>query len=362
MRRATAGDEAQVSDVSAFEDSDTPAASPEPFFDREMDEGSHSMGSHWQPFFDDARTVLQKLPEILNGANVHGGYSQFYPPPERVEQAWPRGALLLASSEAIANVMGFENKRHRWDGQTPWRSPGGALEETPERAQGASARESGVAALLRVATEADKANMISSLFPYSFHGIEHTVVLRRVRVWENGLEAQIEAALDETSITFYDIDFVNNRGWYRRGLRCQFVLVGIAYRASIAEVKKFTIARTPEWFESMKWLTGEDRTPESGALEEHYSTEGMSTLLPIDDWDIDDYTFRGPVKDVWGMSILGLRAWRVRITAMRPSGSDSDGVDLDIIITERAWTGEGPPKVGQELEGEMWLQGRLWST
>lgn len=38
---------------------------------------------------------------------------------------------------------------------------------------------------------------------------------------------------------------------------------------------------------------------------------------------------------------------------------DEDG-DLDILITRRAWQGDAPPRVGQDIEGQLWLQGRLW--
>jgi len=81
--------------------------------------------------------------------------------------------------------------------------------------------------------------------------------------------------------------------------------------------------------------------------------------LPIDTWDADDYQFRGPVKTVTSIDdVLGQRVWRVRITVMRFEDEDAD---LDVFITERAWEDSEPPAVGQDIEGELWLQGRLWS-
>jgi len=356
IRPMTKADERQAITEKAAADDATPAV---PFFVRETGAGTHSMGSHWQPFFDDAKTVLLKLPEIIRTADAHGGYSQFYPPPSQSYGDWPRGALLLASSEAIADVMGFENRPHRWDDQTPWRSPGGALDDTPEGAQGTSARNTGVATVLRLSSLPTEPNMLCSLFPYSFHGIEQHIVLQQVYVWESGLEAQIEGRLGNVSITFYDIDFVNNRDWYQGGCSCQFVLTGLAYRASPAQERSFTIPRTQEYLDGMEWLSGECSAEVTDALAETFSTESMSMLLPVEEWDVDDYTFQGRIKELWGMSMLGLRAWRMRTTVMRDSPDD---LDMDIVVTERAWSGEAPPQIGQVIEGQMWLQGRLWST
>lgn len=138
------------------------------------------------------------------------------------------------------------------------------------------------------------------------------------------------------------------------------MLVGFAYDAGPAEVRTFTVQRTQEYFEGMAWLTGADMQPE-GALDETVTTEGMVTLMPVDGWDIDDYQFRGEVKIVWGMSMLGQRAWRIRLTVMRRCRQDmpDEDIDLDVVVTERVWRGNAPPQIGQEIQGHLWLQGRL---
>jgi hypothetical protein len=361
MRLATTADEQHALRAITGENIAEPATSAESFFARETEEGAHSLGSHWQAFFDDAQAVLLKLPEILKVADLHRGYAQFFQPPAPATEDWPRGAVLLGSSEAIGATMGFTNASHRWDNQTPWRSPGGALDETPERAQRAGARDSGVATVLRMASTTGEANMVCSLFPYCFHGIEQAVVLDRVHVWKNGLEARVEGHIGPASLTFYDIDFVNNRDWYAHGRVCAFVLTGLAYDAKLARRQTFSVTRPSDWCEGMAWLSGEDRIlpADSDESTETYSTEGMCLLLPVDGWDVDDYTFQGPIKDLWGMSMLGQRAWRARVAVM---GDGSSELNLDIVITDRAWSGSSPPKVGQSIEGRLWLQGRLWNV
>ncbi|HET8553402.1 MAG TPA: hypothetical protein VFL78_01130, partial [Rhodanobacteraceae bacterium] len=319
MRLATAADEQHVLRADAEKEIVEPAIPAEPFFVHEIGEGAHSMGSHWQPFFDDPQTVLLKLPEIIKAADMHRGYSQFFQPPAPASEDWSRGAVLLASSEALVATMEFTNTPHRWDNQTPWRSPGGALDETPERAQNASARDSGMAIVFRLASTAGEANMFCSLFPYCFHGIEQSVVLDRVHVWENGLEAQVECHLGSASLTFYDIDFINNRDWYARNCTYAFVLTGLAYEAKPAQAHTFSVTRSPDWRDGMVWLSGDDLALPKDTDEsmETYSTEGMCMLLPVDDWDVDDYAFQGSINDLWSMSMLGQRAWRARVTVVR---------------------------------------------
>ena len=57
--------------------------------------------------------------------------------------------------------------------------------------------------------------------------------------------------------------------------------------------------------------------------------------------------------------VLGQDAWLVRATVMRLSDYLSEDVDLDILITPKAWRGSEPPRIGEDIQGRLWLQGRL---
>lgn len=341
------------------------AEAPEPsLVFEEGDDERHSMGSHWAPFFDDARPVVEHLPKLLRVATLSRGYEMNFPPAHQTEFTGESGIVLAATTESIAGFMNFSRQPHQWDHLIPWRSPDGVLTETPERAQASSERNTGVALVITLSTTPGEPNVFRSMFPYCMDGTEHEVELKRVFVWRGDVEAQLEARIGGSVITFYDADFVTHRGWYRRDGKYRFVFVAVAYDAGPAEVRTFTIPRTVEHFEGMQWLTGEDRQPESGALEETYSTEGMVCLLPVDGWDVDDYEFQGQIEEIWGMSILGQRAWRIRTVVMRHSASEAGDVNvpLDIVVTERAWKGDDPPRVGQAIAGHLWLQGRLLSS
>lgn len=86
---------------------------------------------------------------------------------------------------------------------------------------------------------------------------------------------------------------------------------------------------------------------------------GAAIFLPIESWDIDDHEFRAPVKSVTPFEgWLGQDGWQLRATVMRVGDDDRD-LDLDILVTRRAWSGDAPPQVGQDIRGRLWLQGSL---
>ena len=85
----------------------------------------------------------------------------------------------------------------------------------------------------------------------------------------------------------------------------------------------------------------------------------MAALVPISEWDSDDYQFRGPVKSVKEIEMLGQTGWKVRATLLRHLSDDSES-DLDIIITSKVWKDKSPPQIGDDIEGTLWLQGYLW--
>ena len=92
------------------------------------------------------------------------------------------------------------------------------------------------------------------------------------------------------------------------------------------------------------------------------SLDGFSMLLPIAQWDRDDFQFRGPVTAVKQVpDVLGQDAHLVTVVVVRGSGGAPDQ-ELEILITSRAWMGEESPQVGQQIEGQMWLQGYLWNA
>ncbi len=284
------------------------------------EESDHFSGSHWEPFFDDAEEVFRMLPAIIPEALPMSGFSDDHdttPPPYSPEPAFPDGFYLSWPLRAF-----------------------------------------GLMAALRMA---DDANHIESLFPYVGRGSEHALRIETVHVWDRCMEAQIEATMGEAVITFFDCMFVRNKDWYNTGDHYQFILTGIAYDAKNAEDKVFPVGCSPDVLAVLRKHAAEHGYESPNEVEELH-TKGMTALLPISEWDRDDYQFQGVVRSVKEIEMLEQPGWMVRTTVIRYLGDDGDQTfDLDILITQKIWKDKQAPSEGIEIEGALWLQGYLWS-
>jgi hypothetical protein len=280
----------------------------------ETADAEHYPGSYWQPFVDESREILERLPEIIPKALLQMGIGELHKAPHEQPSEWPQGSQLV------------------------W----------PLRQQGLS---------MILKTQANGNNIVS-LFPFFGLGTQNTLIVREVKVWVSGLEAQITANWGDSIITFFDSQFVINRAWYESGRSYDFILTGIAYNAKPAEIMEINFNRHPDQVAWMNQLLQENESVEE--INCTVGLEGSMFLLPIQGWDADDYSFRAPIKSVTEFTDwLGQDGWRVRAPVMR---FDNNNADLDIVITRRAWSGSESPKVGQDIEGNLWLQGYLWSV
>lgn len=282
---------------------------PESTFAWEDESAKHFCGSHWNPFHDSPDEVIRALPEMFKGAWPVSSFGDTYPGHRSVPGAWPTGSYVCWPNENGGLIA--------------------ALKET------------------RDGTE------LVSVSPLAGHGVQVGVGIKKVHVWSDGAEAQIEGTWGDSQVSFYDLTFLRNRAWYEVGKRREFILSGIAYEARRPAAQKLAV--DPSSFLS-EWL--DDQAGIKGGPEPEISLEGSSVLLRVDEWDRDDYAFRGPVRivtpfDDW----LGQSGWRVRVCVMR---FDSEDAELDVFVTDKVWSDPEPPKVGEDIEGTLWMQGELW--
>lgn len=279
-------------------------------------ENSHAMGGHWEPFYEDMQEALERLPEIIEQATPQTGYAEFYPPHRIIPDHWDTGWILA------------------W----PY-------------------RDHGISVIVK---HTHTGNEVVSIFPFYDHGAQITLALDHIRVWGNGVEAQVDAKIGEALISFYDTQFYINRACYEAGRSYDFLITGIAYKAGLLLQKEIKITQKDV---VVDWLNRNVRADGEPLYEKEMTvnTEGMSLLMPVPEWDRDDYQFSGPVTEVKPVEdLLGQKAWLVSITVLREIGPDNQDVDMKFIITERAWQEDTPLMPGQTITGTVWLQGRLW--
>lgn len=287
---------------------------PESTFFNEPADQLHYMGSHWKPFCDN-QEVLEDLPLYLSKAVVLDGYGNFFKSPLALQDArQPFFQLITPNRDMGLSVI---------------------LESTPE------------------------GNMIRTLYPFCSKGKQNGLVIQRVHVWDGGFEAQIEADWYGASICFFDTKFIHDRAWYVAQEMYEFILTGIAYNAKPAERHVIKINHPPEVIQKMIEL-GEIETADD--LSNELDTSQAAILLPIAEWDRDDYQFQGKIKELVAFDdFLGQSGWLATVTVMKTLSDDLDQ-DLKIVIMQRAWQAETPPEVETYIQGALWLQGYLWNV
>ncbi len=162
-------------------------------------------------------------------------------------------------------------------------------------------------------------------FPFFNTGSPADVRITEVTECKNGYEGQLEIYVKGSVINFFDALYFKNKNTYFPGKDARVLLSGIAYVLSC------------------KRASGDKKALESADsdLAFHY-----------DNGDVDDYVFRGRVKDVRECQVLGKKAQVIRV-AFR-TGADSV-IDTYVCATENAIR-EKIHK-GDHVSGIIWLQG-----
>ena len=287
--------------------------------DSDTDAERHAVASHSDPFFDDyGQEFIQQLPMVLESATPHRSMSDFGPsPPEPLPEHWPTAAVL------------------RWPG-------------VPD-------------SMRLVITTGGSGNEFRTAFPAVEIGSQLSMTVEDVHLWQGGLEAQITARAGDNEVTFFDVDYVGNRGWYSPGLTAEVILCGIAYHAAPHVGEDIPIPDDSPLMAILK-EQGADNADEDTVAQPTISTAQMHMLVPIEKWDRDDYEFCGRVLSVREKCVLDSPGWLVEVRVTDIGESDEERLDLKILITQRVWEGDSPPTVDQFISGSLWLQGRLWSV
>lgn len=268
---------------------------------------AHYPGSHWALLENGVKGILNDLPKIISESNVCTGWEGPAHPKAYKHPSEPQGFALRWSESELAVTI--------------------------------------------VLTPTSESNQIVSVFPCSSHGTIHKGQLQKVYPWESRLEGQLEVQIKDALLTFHDARYVPNRWFYKAGKDYEFFLAGLAYSFRKAQCDPMIISNPESVAIYNKVGIAEGDTVE-------LSTEGLACLLPITDYDRDEYSFRGPVQSVSRTSFYGEDVFRMRVTVMRSLEDDSP-LDLDVYVSERQLDDGYIPREGDDVEGILWLQGYM---
>jgi len=272
-------------------------------------------GDHWRIFSSDTKELFKSiLPAYFEKGQLVGGTNVNSVPAECIETD-PLG-VILCWPDCQKGIMGVSEVR-----------------------------------------QAEKALRFATAFPFFADGISHEFILEGIQLWPNHLEAWLEVSFaDMVDITFFDTMFAQNRYKYCKGTKYNFKMSAMAYHFVTVEAKQMIIDN-PETISILhrRFEDLEDRlSTESVTVE----TQGMSALFDLEGRAPDNYSFRGPLKELVECpeKVFDNKIWRAVVTAVCPDGNE---LDLPIYITEEVLRGQPVPKVGEDCGGTFWLQGYL---
>lgn len=276
------------------------------------DNQQHFVGSHFDAFFEDMKEeVISQIPFFMEHSAV---VESCYRAQEEIidDARWKKGFILTSPPESL---------------------------------------DEGIGVVVGVVEEEEGLEFIS-MFPHLNYGQNYELELLKVYVWSNGHEAQLEVDLEFTELTFYDIHYPLNRKYYLSGDKYTFQILGIAYDASYRVEKEIEVDTSAELAKALGIEAGTKRK---------YSLVGMSSFIRIDRWDRDDYSFSGIIQKVQeiDISISNEKGW-ICTTRVLVDGFDDGAIyDMDILVTQKTWKEQEAPKAGDDIEGSVWMQGKL---
>jgi len=171
--------------------------------------------------------------------------------------------------------------------------------------------------LLQVITVTKNGDVLTA-YPSFSVGAPQPARITEIIECENGYEGQLQAYVDGGALTFFDTMYFARRNSYFPSQEARVLVAGIAY------------------------VMGRSRPAAEDDM-----------LVRHEGGDVDDYVFRGAVRDTIEFSILGRKVRAVRTTARL--SPDAKPLDLWICVTPAA--GQERLSPGDRISGIVWLQG-----
>lgn len=191
--------------------------------------------------------------------------------------------------------------------------------------------------------------------------VRHPLTIRRVYLWPDKLQASVGATYGDLEISFYDTGWMLHFHRYVAGHPMEFSLVGLAHSARACESQIRELIE-PSWLQE-RLDSDADFPFEVNSMGQRVvkvgngRSEGLCSTIE----GPDTFDFCGKVKQLKALpNLFGQPAWLVLVTVERDRESLGNLVgelDLDIVITQCVWGDKPPPALGEDIEGEIWLQG-----
>ena len=160
-------------------------------------------------------------------------------------------------------------------------------------------------------------------------------IISSVDEWANEVEAQVTIKTENVPLTFFALDYAENRGKYANGKEFEFCITGLA-----GIMKKGSVA---------------GQTLESGQKISEDFTGIFPANISSKKTDIDDYRAYGIVENVKKTRLAGQDGF---IVTTKIAGADNWKIAIDIGLFAKNIS-EYVPQKGDKITTGIWLTGRI---
>lgn len=210
--------------------------------------------------------------------------------------------------------------------------------------------------ILVVSDSAEGGHYLFSAYPVALAGIAHRVRIVKAESWQHGIEGWIHATATGEGIplSFFDSMFFMGSDALRPGAEADYLLAGLAYWLRPIRMRKFEISEGPLWaMERQRRLREGEPAEQAGRPADIHMT-GAAVFLPCEGEQCDEARFQGVIEAVEAFEHDGQAIYRMEIVVVRPGDEE---FRLPVFASERVLDGY-VPRLGEDVEGLMWLQGR----
>jgi len=188
-------------------------------------------------------------------------------------------------------------------------------------------------------------------------GLAQDMTIEEVHPWSNGACAYVAAARNEdaTPLWFQTMFYYRDKEMLSTpGVRQTILLAGMAYGIRPALLDELTVTEGPNYEKfAAEWLEKNPGKTRLDVPQLKVSLRGQSILMPGP--GPGDYQLRAAITAVQEADMEGRKIYILPFQL----GMDTPApLTLGLYVTERACNGY-VPKVGDEIDALLWLQGRL---
>jgi hypothetical protein len=214
--------------------------------------------------------------------------------------------------------------------------------------------------VLVVSDSQEDCRFMFSAYPVILEGMRYRVTLDHFEPWPHGIEAWAHVRVTEAQapVCFFDTRYYAGSAVYQPGQVLDVSLAGLAYFLRPIQMRSFEIREGPLWEMDRQRRLEEGESEEEASRPVTIHMTGGSIFVQLGGKNArDDAQFQGVIEAIASFLHDGQTIYRLEMTVMRP---DDQSFRLPVFISEYALDGY-VPQLGEDVEGLLWLQGRIHS-